>query len=206
MTDMIDPALDWLADAPLTEEQRKNWNLLRSELVSARAQIQEMDKRIKIMQRQPDDDAIQSILTRPEFNREVARMLAFDERYGGTSSVLYYDFENLEEVTTRYGKSVANAAIHEISSIMMKQVRGSDVVGRLAIDEFGVLLMRCDNLAAWTKGKLIAKHLHENLKEIHGCDLKLEISYGAYTFRENEDIAKGLKQAAQMVTKTSLVF
>jgi diguanylate cyclase (GGDEF)-like protein len=128
-------------------------------------------------------------------------MLAFDERYGGTSSVLYYDFENLDEITSRYGKSVANAALQEIGKILMRQVRSSDVVGRLAADEFGILLMRCANEEAWKKGKLVAQALQEKLVEVHGHKLELVISYGAYTFRDNEDVGKGLKQAAQVVTK-----
>lgn len=201
MNKVFDPAVDWLADAALTPDQRHVWNQLRAELVSARDKLTELDKKIKTIQRDAQEDHPQSVLTRPEFNREVARMLAFDERYGGTSSVLYYDFENLDEITARFGKSVANAAIQEIGKALMKQVRGSDVVGRLAVDEFGILLMRCDNDNAWKKGKLVAQNLQEKLAEVHGCKIELAISYGAYTFSENEDIGKGLKQAAQMVTK-----
>jgi len=203
MTKPLDPTIDWLADATLTSQQRQVWNQLRGEVVDMRHQIKELEKRVELLQREPAEEANQSILTRPEFNREVARMLAFDERYGGTSSVLYFDFENLEEVVTRYGKSVANAAIHEISNVLMSSVRGSDVAGRLATDEFGVLLVRCDNAAAWKKGERLSQTLREKLDEIHGCKLNLEISYGAYTFRENEDIATGLKEAAQMVTKAT---
>jgi diguanylate cyclase (GGDEF)-like protein len=201
MSKVFDPAVDWLADAALTPEQRLVWNQLRSELVDTREKLTDLDKKIKMLQRDAQEDHPQSVLTRPEFNREVARMLAFDERYGGTSSVLYYDFENLDEVTARYGKSVANAALQEIGKTLMKQVRGSDVVGRLAADEFGVLLMRCDNDNAWKKGKLVAQNLQEKLAEVHGCKIDLVISYGAYTFRENEDVGTGLKEAAQMVTK-----
>lgn len=201
MTTLFDPAIDWLADAPLTPEQRRVWNQFRNDLIEMRTKLTDMDSRLKLLQREPAEDQTQSILTRPEFNREVARMLAFDERYGGTSSVLYYDFENLDNVTSRYGKSVANAALHEIGNVLMKNVRGSDIVGRLAPDEFGVLLVRCDNPSAWAKGKLLSNALSEKLEEIHGCKLNLEISYGAYTFRENEDVGKGIKEAAQMVTK-----
>src|ERR1700733_1950840 len=143
MSAPLDLAIDWLADAPLTPPQRQGWNVLRSELIAAREKINGLETRVKNLEHAPDEPL--TVLTRPEFNREVARMLAFDERYGGISSVLYFDFENLEEITTRYGKSVANAAIREISNVLTRHVRGSDVVGRLAADEFGVLLMRCDN-------------------------------------------------------------
>ena len=83
---------------------------------------------------------------------------------------------------------------------MLKSVRTSDVVGRLAPDEFGVLLMRCDNPAAWRKGEQLAGVLYNALAEVHGCRLDVTISYGAYTFRDDEDLATGLKEAAQAVT------
>lgn len=201
MSKTFDPTIDWLADATLTLQQRQVWNQLRSEFIEAREKLAEMDKKIKMLQRDAAEDHPQSVLTRPEFNREVARMLAFDERYGGTSSVLYFDFENLNEISAKFGKSVANATLQEIGSILMKQVRGSDIVGRLAADEFGILMMRCDNSSAWKKGKLVAAALQEKLTEVHNCKIDIEISYGAYTFRDNEDVGKGLKEAAQMVTK-----
>ena len=61
-----------------------------------------------------------------------------------------------------HGKSVANAAVREISDILMKQVRGSDIVGRLAPDEFGVLLMRCDNENAWKKANFFPMRCMKN--------------------------------------------
>jgi diguanylate cyclase (GGDEF)-like protein len=195
----LDPATDWLADAPLSPEQRSMWNLMRGELISARERIRDLEARVRLLERQPTEDN-QTILTRPEFNREVARMLAFDERYGGISSVLYFDFENLENITGRYGKSVANATVREISNVLMKHIRGSDIIGRLAADEFGVLLVRCDNANAWRKGEQLSTVLYEALAEVHGCKLNVSISYGAYTFKENEDVSRGLKEAAQVVT------
>ena len=200
MSDKFDFSVDWLADAPLTPDQRRAWNMMRGELASAQAKNQELQERLRQAEL-PQPDAEPTILNRPDFNREVARMLAFDERYGGMSSVLYFDFDQLEETATRYGRSVTNAALREIGTILMHSVRGSDVVGRLASDEFGVLLMRCDNSAAWHKAELLATSLQQALTEIHGCKLDIKVSYGAYTFRDNEDLAVGLKEAAQKMTR-----
>lgn len=196
-----DMTADWLADAPLTAEQRQIWNQLRGELIAAREKIRDMEAHIRLLERKPPEEDTQTILTRPEFNREVARMLAFDERYGGISSVLYFDFEHLDAVSNRYGRSVANAAVRMIGDTLMEHVRNSDILGRLAVDEFGVLLARCDNQNAWKKGEELAAALYKALDEIHGCKLALEISYGAYTFRANEDVSRGLKEAAQMMTR-----
>jgi diguanylate cyclase (GGDEF)-like protein len=203
MTNEFDFSFDWLADAPLTPDQRRAWNMLRGELASAQAKNQELQDKIRQFE-VPQDAAEPTILNRPEFNREVARMLAFDERYGGMSSVLYFDFEQLDEAATRYGRSVANAAIREIGLILIRSIRSSDIVGRLAPDEFGILLMRCDNEAAWRKAEALATTLQQALTEIHGCKLDVRVSFGAYTFRDNEDVSTGLKEAAKAMTKSTV--
>jgi diguanylate cyclase (GGDEF)-like protein len=91
--------------------------------------------------------------------------------------------------------------LREIGIILKRCVRGSDIVGRLAPDEFGVLLMRCDNASAWRKAEVLASDLQRALVEVHGCKIDIRVSYGAYTFRDNEDLSTGLKEAAQSMTR-----
>jgi diguanylate cyclase (GGDEF)-like protein len=200
MTNSLDFTVDWLADASLTPDQRRAWNMIRGELATAQAKNQELVEKVHQME-QPKAENEPTILSRPDFNREVARMLAFDERYGGMSSVLYFDFDQIEETAMRHGRSVSNAALREIGTILMRCVRGSDIVGRLAHDEFGILLMRCDNVSAWRKAELLATELQRALIEVHGCKLEVRVSYGAYTFRDNEDLSTGLKEAASSMTR-----
>lgn len=199
MTHELDLAVDWLADASLTEHQRRAWEVLRSELASARAKNQELHEKIQQFEQQ-QAELLPSVLNRPDFNREVARMLAFDERYGGMSSVLYFDFENLEEITSKLGASAASTALREIGVLLSHNVRNSDIVGRLAPDEFGVLLMHCDNSSAWKKAGILATLQQKALAEINGQETHIKVSYGAYTFREKEGLATGLKEAAHKMT------
>jgi diguanylate cyclase (GGDEF)-like protein len=184
----------------LTINQRRVWTVLRGELASAQAKNQELTERLHQYEQQKDDGET-SVLNRVDFNREVARMLAFDERYGGMSSILYFDFDGFDEASSRFGKAVTNAALREIATILAHGVRNSDIVGRLAPDEFGVLLMRCDNAAAWRKAETLSANLQQALMEIQGCTLNINVSFGAYTFRDNEDLAVGLKEAAQTMTQ-----
>ena len=200
MVDVFDFSVDLLADAPLTIDQRRVWTVLRGELASAQAKNQELLERLHQYEQQKDDGDT-SVLNRVDFNREVARMLAFDERYGGMSSILYFDFDGFDEASSRFGKAVTNAALREIATILTHGVRNSDIVGRLAPDEFGVLLMRCDNAAAWRKAETLSASLQQALTEIQGCTLNINVSFGAYTFRDNEDLAVGLKEAAQTMTQ-----
>ncbi|MFA4994288.1 MAG: GGDEF domain-containing protein [Bdellovibrionales bacterium] len=202
MAESFDFSVDPLADAALTGDQRRVWNLLRGELASTQAKNQELLEKLRLYEKQ-DGEKESTVLNRIDFNREVARMLAFDERYGGMSSILYFDFEGIDEVTQRFGRAVSNAALREIANVLTRGVRTSDITGRLAPDEFGVLLMRCDNTFAWRKAETLSASLQQALAKVHDCELNITISYGAYTFRDNEDLAVGLKEAAQAMTKTT---
>jgi diguanylate cyclase (GGDEF)-like protein len=193
---------DFPALASLTDEQRAAWDAMRNELHSMHMQVSELEKRLQNVEHK-DEPEQALLLTRPEFNREVARMLAFDERYGGQSSVIYLDFENLDDIAQRCGRSIAFSAIRHLSDKLVSQVRGSDIVGRLGPDEFGILLIRCSNENAWKKAKELTSYLMENLVTIDGHQIHPQISYGAYTFQEdNKDVAAGLKEASDAVTKS----
>lgn len=195
-----DLSIDWLADAILTHDQRKVWNHLREELQDAHKKIADMEQRLRELEQQ-SEPAYPTVLSRPDFNREVARMLAHDDRYGGVSSIIYINLENLEQITSLHGKSVANAAIRTICETLLRSIRTSDIAGRLATDEFGVFLARCENPNAWKKGQAMVGEVHQALLEVHTKLLRPVLTFGAYTFRHNQDVTEGLKLAAASVTQ-----
>jgi len=198
----LDLLTDFLADAPLSPEQRTVWRDLCAELVLSRVRIQELETRLRILDRSTDEaEAPPAMLGRPDFNREVARVLAMDDRYGGVSSVLYFDIENLGNINDRHGAALVDAALRCIGDTLVNQIRRSDILGRLAKDEFGILLPRCNNENAWKKGEKIATILYDALCGLWGPNLQPSISYAAYTFHEKEDLAQGLKAVAEGLTK-----
>jgi len=190
-----------LADAPLSAEQRKIWEEVCLELVTLHARLEAFEQRLASMaEEHAQEDLNACILTRPDFNREVARMLAFDERYGSFSSVVYFDIEDLETLRTQLGAEHVRAALQLIGDTLVNHVRRSDIVGRLAPDEFGILLPHCNNQDAWAKGEALGALLYEALQNLWGQAHEPQINYGVYTFREKEDVALGLKYAASHMT------
>jgi diguanylate cyclase (GGDEF)-like protein len=191
-----------LADAALTPEQRAAWQNMRAEMGALQQKVDDLEKRVKNQMREELDEATAGsmILTRPEFNREVARMLALDERYGGISSILYFDFDNVASLGEQYDKAIMNAAIRQIGEVMVRHVRSCDIVGRLDATDFGVLLIRCDNENAWKKGNSLSVILQDKMAEVHGKPFQLNVAFGAYTFQTSDDAPKGIRAAAEAVT------
>lgn len=188
---------DLLADAALTPEQRAYWAQFRAAHAKLQARVADLQSRLEL----DEMDAPGMILSRPEFNREVARLLAIEERYGGTSSIVYFHCDNLESLATAHGRNVANAAVRVLCDTLLKNVRVCDIIGRLESCEFGVLLVRCGNADAWRKGDLLATKMQEAVTTVHNHPFALSVAYGAYSFAARDDVATGLKAAAQAMTK-----
>ncbi|MGB4101601.1 MAG: GGDEF domain-containing protein [Alphaproteobacteria bacterium] len=191
---------DPLADAALTPEQRAAWQKYQEDHLRLQSKISELQSRLEVNEDEPPTGMI---LSRPEFNREVARLLALEERYGGTSSLVYFEAENLDQLTDKHGRNVGNAAIRKLCDTLLAHVRACDIVGRLDKHEFGVLLVRCDLENAWRKGALLAEQMRGAVAEVHTHTFDLSVSYGAYTFGERDDVANGVKSAAKAMLEES---
>lgn len=198
---MSQPAHEILAKAALSTEERRALTELQKELRQQHMHIRELEHRVRELESRLDEEA-HPVLTRPEFNREVARMLACDERYGGVSSVLYFDIENLEALEKEHGKSGLDNIIRQLTKALAHQVRGSDIIGRLAADEFGILLTRCNNADAWKKAENLTSTLVTEITTLNDVAIKLDISYGAYTFEGQTDLHTGIKEAAQNLMRS----
>ncbi len=206
MEKIIDLINDPLASATLTPEERTIWETVRAETLIAREKLQSLETRIRVLERQTQDEPpLQSLLTRPEFNREVARMLAFDERYGGTSSLLLIDFENLGAIMKTCGRAACDEAVQTLTDALSHNVRRSDILGRLDTETFAIFLARCPCEAAWTKGEKLTLMLKNVLASVPQLSVQPTLSYGAYTFQEKEDLSTGLRAAAAAVTRESAV-
>lgn len=123
-------------------EQRR-WRGLCEELVLARVRIQELETRLKVLERaKPDDESPStSILTRPDFNREVARLLALDERREMFQrSLLRYR----EPSSWRQDRHLWPRWLRRLYCAVRAGCPDSRppqrCQGQLALDEFGVLL------------------------------------------------------------------
>jgi diguanylate cyclase (GGDEF)-like protein len=184
---------DLLADAALTPEQRAYWLQFREAQTKLQQRVAELQTKLE----QDEADQIGMILSRPDFNREVARLLALEERYGGTSSIVYFNCDNLDSLTQQHGRNVTNAAIRILCDSLIKHVRACDIVGRLDQNEFGVLLVRCGNDDAWRKGEGLSVAMQAAVQMVHNHPFALSVSYGAYSFAGRDDVATGLQSAAK---------
>jgi diguanylate cyclase (GGDEF)-like protein len=78
--------------------------------------------------------------------------MAFSERYDSPSSLVYFDVNGLKPINDSHGHSAGDADLMRIAGVLVKNVRESDVVGRLGGDEFSIILSQADGATAAKKG------------------------------------------------------
>ncbi|HEY4133818.1 MAG TPA: GGDEF domain-containing protein [Alphaproteobacteria bacterium] len=184
-----------IPEAELTPKVRTAIMGLLQEVDRLRQELEDGKKRVAFLEKLADQDTMVPIANRRAFVRELSRMIAFAERYGTPSSVLFFDINGMKVINDNLGHAAGDAAIRHVATVLTGNVRESDVVGRLGGDEFGVLLANAPMQAAVDKANSLASKIETVPFEWEGRHVPLRVAHGAHSFSGGEDPAKALDAA-----------
>ncbi|RYF52283.1 MAG: GGDEF and EAL domain-containing protein [Comamonadaceae bacterium] len=110
-------------------------------------------------------------------------------------AVVIVDIDRFRQVNDSLGQVVGDALLREVAQRLTGAVRGGDVVGRLAGDQFMVVLPQCD-----AKGvEVVSKHLRDQLVRpcsFNAVEIKPSVSVGISLYPDNgRDIDTLVKHA-----------
>jgi diguanylate cyclase (GGDEF)-like protein len=170
---------------------------LMHEVDRLRHDVQVAHQRLEDAARAADQDMLLPILNRRAFVRELSRSIAFAERYGTPSSLLFFDLNNFKSVNDGYGHAAGDAVLKHFADTIAMQVRDSDVVARLGGDEFGVILAHVSPDQAAKKADSLAHALRTRPPQWRGKTLPIGFSYGVYELRAGESADAAMAYADQ---------
>lgn len=170
---------------------------LMAEVQDLRVELDQARKRINYLEQLADQDSLAPVMNRRAFVRELTRMMAFSERYGVPGSVLYFDVDDMKQINDTRGHVAGDAALKHIGDTLLREVRASDVVGRLGGDEFGVILAQSDQTAATAKAESLAAAIRGTPVTTNGQSFTIDISYGVHVFTTGDKVDDALDAADQ---------
>jgi diguanylate cyclase (GGDEF)-like protein/PAS domain S-box-containing protein len=88
-------------------------------------------------------DALTGLVSRQEFERRLARLLAEVAAGAGEHALCYLDLDRFKEVNDAGGHEAGDSVLRTIGALLEGRLRSRDTVGRLGGDEFGALLEHC---------------------------------------------------------------
>lgn len=153
---------------------------LRSALVSA-------SERLAALEKLAHEDPLVRVPNRRSFVLQLQRLIARVHRYGEQAAMLFIDVDGLKAINDQFGHAAGDRALVQIAQLLVATVRKSDFVGRLAGDEFGVLLEHCDELAAWQMALRIIESIDESQFCIGTVCLPLSVAAGVGAIRRGDN-------------------
>lgn len=197
--------LTGIDDSALTPQLREVLRRVLAENEAMRHELEDSRTRITQLERLADEDALMAIANRRAFVRELSRMIAFTRRYGPPSSVVYFDVDGLKRINDTHGHPAGDAALRHIADILSKNVRLSDVVGRLGGDEFGVILAQTNQEQATAKAMVLAEEISKTALRWGKFKIPVSAAYGVYSFSGSDDAQVAIEAADKAMYKQKRV-
>ena len=122
-------------------------------------------------------------------------MIAFTRRYGPPSSVVYFDVNGMKQINDTHGHPAGDAALRHVAEILYKNVRSSDLVGRLGGDEFGVILAQTNQEQATAKAVSLAQEIGKTPLRWGKFKIPVSAAYGVYSFSGSDDAQVAIEAA-----------
>jgi diguanylate cyclase (GGDEF)-like protein len=167
-----------LAETDLTGPVQAALATLLAEIEDLRQEVGRLKARLYEAEGLADQDVLTPLMNRRAFLRELRRVLAFVQRYGGPASLIYFDLDGLKAVNDRFGHAAGDMALQAVAERLAANVRESDIIGRLGGDEFGVILVHADHATALAKAETLADWVETEPVACGDWLVPIKISYG----------------------------
>lgn len=168
---------------------------LMAEVDRLRAELERTKERLDSVETLADQDGLLPVLNRRAFVREMTRVMSFGERYDVTASLIYFDLDGFKAVNDAFGHAAGDAALRHVATLLMDNVRESDIIGRLGGDEFGVILAKADQTQAEKKARSLADLFAVRPFEWQAKPLPLSFAYGVHAFKKGENVDAAMANA-----------
>jgi diguanylate cyclase (GGDEF)-like protein len=123
---------------------------------------------------------------RRSFLSSLENLIARVERYGASAALLFVDVDGLKAINDQFGHGAGDRALVQVGRLLTESVRKADFVGRLAGDEFGILLEQTDELGAWQMALRVVETVDECQFCIGGTCLPLSVAIGVGMIQQGD--------------------
>ena len=104
-----------IPEAEFTPRVRDAIMTLMNEVDRLRHEVEQARAKLEDMARTADQDMLLPILNRRAFVREITRFIAFAERYGTPSSLIYFDLDDFKSVNDAHGHAAGDDVLRHFS-------------------------------------------------------------------------------------------
>ena len=151
--------------------------------IALRAEVDNLTQKLKSQSEQLREalttDEVTGVVNRKTFLERLNEVVQRDARMGKSFALLYIDVEGFREHNVKLGRVEGDALLREVSRLLQGVSRGTDYVGRLGGDEFGMILGECEDPRPVVDRLFVALETRPS-----GTSPRLAVSIGAVTVED----------------------
>ncbi|MDH5516866.1 MAG: diguanylate cyclase [Gammaproteobacteria bacterium] len=144
-------------------------------------QAQELQVMNKEFKKLSITDPLTSLFNRRYFEEALESEMKMSVRHKETNSLIMVDIDHFKSVNDTFGHEAGDIVIKEVSALMTKMLRSTDVVCRIGGEEFVSLCKRADKQSALELAEKLRKAVEQHRMNIDGTELSITISIGVVT-------------------------
>lgn len=137
--------------------------------------ISEQKRIEQLLEREATHDALTNLANRRLLTLALPRFMTRTERSGLPFALLFIDLDGFKQVNDELGHDIGDELLKEVAQCLNQRVRSTDLVARLAGDEFVILLEDLHNEAE-------AQQVAEQIRQSISCPMMLnghQVTVGA---------------------------
>ncbi|MGI6606828.1 MAG: sensor domain-containing diguanylate cyclase [Peptococcia bacterium] len=128
-------------------------------------------------------DPLTGLANRRHFYARGQEIVELVRRKSGYCSLVYFDIDGFKNINDLYGNNIGDQVLVFIAEVLGRIARISDVAGRLAGEEFAVILPETDGDGALQFAERFKKYVAEAPVEVDYHSFGITISIGVATYK-----------------------
>jgi diguanylate cyclase (GGDEF)-like protein len=151
---------------------------------------------VKNLQEQATTDELTGLVNRRKFMEAAQSELKRAARFHHPLSVALLDIDRFKDINDRYGHGAGDKALIAIAKILQENIRETDIAARLGGDEFILILPETKAQSTYEIMERCRLALAERTIDLDGSAVKLTISVGIASLRNNKETLEALVERA----------
>ena len=159
------------------------------------SEIERLQARVRMLDKLANRDTLVDLPNRRSFLVRLDRLIVRLERRGTPAAMLFVDVNGLKSINDSFGHRAGDQALIQVALLLVASVRKTDFVARMHGDEFGVLLDRTDEWAAWKMAMRVFETVGASQFCVDGKYLSLGVAVGVGTIKRGDDPQSVIERA-----------
>jgi diguanylate cyclase (GGDEF)-like protein len=192
-------AVGYLPKSSLSQEKLQN---IIDVAADRWTQLQQAMADKEKLERLANFDSLTGLYNRRAVLGKLRELVNLANRYKEDFSLVMLDIDYFKRVNDRYGHLTGDEVLEKIATLISRNVRDTDIVGRYGGEEFMIILPKTNLSLAWVAAERLRTIIEKaELKDPAGNAFTITVSQGLIGWERNEDAPSLISRADEALYK-----